>query len=1074
MVKTKRNLLLVILSVVFAFTLISFVAVKPVNAEETAVIAMKETASIRLDHYESDGRNGIRFTGYVGKDVVLSTPVDGEFLSTDTYAGIIVTRGVVEAEELTHEDDIIDVVAYRYDPDKNTETAKAFNAVIYNIPESAYAQDLTARAYLYSNGTYTYSDEVCTRTLAGVASHVLVEDEPTPEDRVVLESYVNAVNPVLKIGDTVINEGFDNVLTMKSGDILPITVEPADYAYEINIEEECRGIKIENNMLKAIGGTESQQLYVDIAGKFCAVTVNVEPWDDEDLADGVLLDFNEEGYVSKVLNLDSVRPISATAITGEEAMALGSNDGLLHVRAQSYGAFEFEFDEPVTVADCGGLYFRMRTDIPLHNNRLMHVQISFKKTDGTYTTVTYLDQYARTITQYNANEMFTFYTFKMGDIQDAALAAELSAIDQVCGIKFSSYSDPTTINSHVNFYFDEFGVLKLKEGQTEVVGFNDKYDSNLTWMRWTPGAQVLMPTDAGYPADKGADTGVLEVQRGNNPAHYYLTDRIVPQVGDKIVVRVYVPKVDATEDVSFWLALNRATSNINGQDYIVGNINVKRGEFTDIEVNVTTEIVNAINAGQGNINTLRIQRNAFIGTDGEEGADSVWYIDSISYYKGNGHVAKLTGTVLNSKETNNFVFGTRKSLSVTIEPADTEFTVSADEDNTSVTVVDNVIKTGSVKTTEPQYVYVTVGAVEYTIAIVVDQWEDTNIATGLLADLDEPEYVSLLSSMAGYSAYDITHLDATAATAELGVASSGVIKLTGSGYNTVKIPFNKAINKADIAGFYIKLKHNIDTSGNLYIAYIDDEGKALPEACAKVTQWTHDKINWVKDEMTTIFFAQDAMNTSWAYSAWKNVPEEIDHIVLYSIGESTIYVEEIGLVSEKDEGVFIDFNEKSDLNNVYTRWVNGSIILPGEEGYPADKGATTGVLKVTASGSNNVNIYPGVTVDGSKVSKIVLRLYVPQENTEAYVAVRLNVNATKGTYETVNQNTFDYSCIEVKGDGTLGNENHFFNKGAFVDVTFDVTGKLAAGPIHTLSFSRPWQTVDTGAYYIDSIRYVMA
>jgi hypothetical protein len=203
MVKSKKSILILILSAIFAFALISFVAARPVSAD-TSAITMKETASVRID---PDGRNGIRFTGYVSEDVVLDE---------DTFAGIIVAKGNVEAPTIN--DDVIDVKADRFDPANDGIFGRAFNAVIYDIITdrvNASAQDLTARAYVCDNGEYIYSDNVCIRSLAQVASKVIIADDPNVEDLKVLKGYVDAANPVLKIGDVVLSDTEDNEITIK-------------------------------------------------------------------------------------------------------------------------------------------------------------------------------------------------------------------------------------------------------------------------------------------------------------------------------------------------------------------------------------------------------------------------------------------------------------------------------------------------------------------------------------------------------------------------------------------------------------------------------------------------------------------------------------------------------------------------------------------------------------------------------------------------------------------------------------------------------------------------------------------
>lgn len=375
MLKAKtKNVLLVILSLVFALTLISFVAVRPAKAEGP-IVSMKETAAVRIDQ---DGKNGIRFTGYVADSINLSQAVEGEFSETDTYAGIIVAREELSASELTHAvldaEDYIDVPAVKYDPLNDTELGRAFNAVIYQIPEQALANQLTARAYVRIDGEYTYSETVTTRSLAGVASSAILKDNPTSEDLEILKGYVTPVNPVIKIGDTELIPNGTTEITLESFASAPITVSPKDIAFDVNVEKDSMGIMLENNMLTAIGGTEKQYVYIDIAGDFYEVEIDVTEWKDTNIAENVLADFGEKEYLSTIWkNGGTVTYLDAETATAELGEA---SDGVIKITNCWYNYIKIPFAKPVNLNEISKLYIKLRHNTP----------------DGNYLQFAYLDE----------------------------------------------------------------------------------------------------------------------------------------------------------------------------------------------------------------------------------------------------------------------------------------------------------------------------------------------------------------------------------------------------------------------------------------------------------------------------------------------------------------------------------------------------------------------------------------------------------------------------------------------------------------------------------------------------------
>ena len=389
MVKTKRNLLLVILSVVFALTLISFVAAKPVNAEDSA-ITMKEVASVRLDHYESDGRSGIRFTGYVDKDVVLSEAVDGVFAETDTYAGIIVAKGAVDVADLTHEllsaDDYIDVPAARFDPYNDTELGRAFNAVIWGIPEVAYAQTLTARAYIYDNGTYTYSDNICARSLAQVASGVLVNDNPVGEDLLLLQQYVDGANAQVLVNGVAFGAD-EYTMDVEVMQYETISVDLNYEGFTFVLETLSEDVSIDGKDIIANNLTESAVVYITVGTRVYTLNIKVIEFADLNREGGILADFDEPGYinyVSKNLTNGGDQGGRITMLTGK-ALAdenIGAETGVLKFWAEDYDRIDVMFQETFQLNEITNLYIKYRTNKAADGTRDSQFRYDLLGTDG--------------------------------------------------------------------------------------------------------------------------------------------------------------------------------------------------------------------------------------------------------------------------------------------------------------------------------------------------------------------------------------------------------------------------------------------------------------------------------------------------------------------------------------------------------------------------------------------------------------------------------------------------------------------------------------------------------------------
>ena len=591
MVKTKRNLLLIILSVVFALTLISFVAAKPVNAE-ASVITMKETASVRID---PDGRNGIRFTGYVGYDVELDE---------DTFAGIIVAKGDVEAPVVT--DDVIDVKAERFDEVNNSGAGRAFNAVIWDIPQVAYAQDLTARAYICDNGVYTYSDNVLTRSLAEVASKVIIADNPVGEDLTTLEGYIDGAKPVLSIGETTLLEDGTNEITIVAGETATIAVAPAKIAFEVYADANSKSISISDNVITATAfDTNVQTIMIDIGSKTYVVDITIEKWVDTNLATNVLFDFDEAEYIYAVQKGDNSGEGTNTNFT--------VSNGVLNVSAANYSVTKFNF-EPVRLGDTNGIYVKVKYPTT-HQwgvgsySMTMHVNNS----SAIYIAPTILSSFS---VKDNTGDFFYL----------GLLATDLITKFGFTADTMVSSIDFMPIGLACEFAVDEIGIL-AKPAKTEtLVSFNTKADNVYYRSRWSFANKVILPGESDYPADKGATGGVLAITGNEHglPQHITFAQSVETAKVSKIVVRMYIPN-DKTSTLV--LQTNQKSVYADGAwametDHWAANVNCASG-FVDVVMDLEGSESWMLNSLSSTIHSIAMYKR-------DHTFNTTWYIESIS------------------------------------------------------------------------------------------------------------------------------------------------------------------------------------------------------------------------------------------------------------------------------------------------------------------------------------------------------------------------------------------------------------------------------------------------------------
>ena len=561
MVKAKRNLLLIILSVVFALTLISFVAAKPVNAE-ASVITMKETASVRID---PDGKNGIRFTGYVSRDVELDE---------DTFAGIIVGKGEYAVEDLTVEGDVIDVKAERFDPANSTDAVVAFNAVIWDIPQVAYAQDLTARAYVCDAGVYTYSDSVLTRSLAQVASKSIVEDNPVGEDLTVLNGYVDGANPVLTIGDKVLSDSEDNYIEIPATESATINIEPANISFSAKADVNSNSIAVEGNVIKTVGANAAEQLVmIDLGSKFYIVNVTITDWVDTNIKENVLADYDEAGYIYTASSPDSAKITWLNA--GQASQAVGAESGALCVTSFGYASVTLNFNKTINVKECGTLYLKVKHNLAeKYNNATstFYIKVRIIDENGEQKEIAALYSnavdYASTNYKHEVNT-WTYWSFTNIDFTKNA---NWSEVTKISGLNFY-------LIAPMDLWIDEIGLSKSDENV--YADFNEKEDvAGITGGNTT----ILMPEDADYPVGLGATSGVVKVDTFQSTSVWsYAPEKVLKTENlSKIILRIYIP-IHPTHwnkqvDLHFY---------VNGDEYKKTWERFDRGSFIDVEYDVS-------------------------------------------------------------------------------------------------------------------------------------------------------------------------------------------------------------------------------------------------------------------------------------------------------------------------------------------------------------------------------------------------------------------------------------------------------------------------------------------------------
>ncbi len=119
-------------------------------------ITMTDGAQIRT----TGDRQGLRFTA-TATEAFAEGSEHGYYVALGEHALLTMTTAIQANETMVGSNKLVKIVI--------PEPDLTFSLVIYNIPERAYKQDITAIPYIYHNGTYTFPSLLVTRNIAEIA-----------------------------------------------------------------------------------------------------------------------------------------------------------------------------------------------------------------------------------------------------------------------------------------------------------------------------------------------------------------------------------------------------------------------------------------------------------------------------------------------------------------------------------------------------------------------------------------------------------------------------------------------------------------------------------------------------------------------------------------------------------------------------------------------------------------------------------------------------------------------------------------------------------------------------------------
>ena len=390
-----------------------------------------------------------------------------------------------------------------------------------------------------------------------------------------------------------------------------------------------------------------------------------------------------------------------------------------------------------------------------------------------------------------------------------------------------------------------------------------------------------------------------------------------------------------------------------------------------------------------------------------------------------------------------------------------------------------------------------------------EDWTDNDIADGVFMDFDEKDYLNSVETFKDTdeapdrnNAGHVYHLSGDALVNELGEdhgANGGVLKLKAENtYSTVRLHFQKPIPRTQISGFTIRMRVPFTKAAQLMFRL---PGTAKGDRAAWIFSHANGGSQYrtkyggvqlgdhAANEWIDVNFTLSCMISNF-WGDWTGVPEVLEYIDVRVNATMCIgdwYFDEITVMNRAEDGYLIDFNEKIDLNSVngHTSWWTGDAPFSIETGIGGE--ATTTALALNSNCQNNFGIIPENTVNGKNVSKIIVRVYAPKTElstgSSKYAGFRLSVNSSTGIATAGIHNFTTEVYTNTAGLSTLVPSASCFliERGKWVDVEVDVAGKLSDKNIDLIAFHRSSYSAyscaipeDDGAWYIDSIRYVLA
>ena len=595
-VKTK-NIFLVVLSMLFVLTFGCFfvsISAKAQGTTPVTDIVMLEKASVRK---EAD-KSGIRYTAYVNEK-----HFENGALKDGYKAGVIVTEGQVSANTLTlasnetggaYAGKVLDIPTTIWDAEKDSKDGKAFNAVVWNIPDTAYGNYLTARAYLFNGTDYIYSDAVCVRNVAQVASEALADG--VEDTWGTLVKYVDGVNPTITVAG---NAETTMAVEKEVGANLSISVTPS-YLTPI-IETENKFVSVTDSKMivrkyDANNTVETVTIKLGSTTKTVQITAKNE-FKDGNLAENVLADFDENYYPSygiKVGTASQPQYVGINYVDVETAKAAGveADSGVVKVYQYSHtDTVVIPFGKTLTVSEISGIYLK----IWVNENAATTNNIGIKLSNGNFLRV--------------SNEAsvqgFNLVANSWNYIYMARKRFQNFGMTSVSQIEMYVQGSNGAANA---YYIDEVGLLDNIVQENELINFDNPADIQTTYPWSSNTISYLSATDSTVPA--GATGGVAKiVATGGAEAIIYFKRMLNTSQVSTIIVRAYI----SSSNPMRWWSVNK-TGGYSGSNW---TITAQSGQFYDYKIDVATQWGTTDNS----VCAIRLHPNS---------ADT-WYIDSITY-----------------------------------------------------------------------------------------------------------------------------------------------------------------------------------------------------------------------------------------------------------------------------------------------------------------------------------------------------------------------------------------------------------------------------------------------------------